>query len=71
MDTLLTLPEVADRLRVSEDTLRHWRYVGTGPISIKIGRHVRYRPEDVSAWVDAQAESPQPAACAGRVRPAS
>lgn len=64
MDRLLLLPEVAERLRQSPDTLRYWRSTGTGPASGKLGRRVVYREADVDAWVDAQfaADEPSPAA---------
>jgi excisionase family DNA binding protein len=51
---LLTLHEVAELLRVPEATLRYWRHCKTGPNSYKIGRHVRYRQQDVHAWLRGQ-----------------
>lgn len=51
---LLTLPEVAQRTRIPEDTLRYWRHLGTGIPSARIGRRVMYRAADVEAWIDAQ-----------------
>jgi excisionase family DNA binding protein len=53
MERLLTLGEVADQLGVPEASLRYWRHIGTGPPSIKVGRHVRYRPTDINAWLRA------------------
>jgi DNA-binding transcriptional MerR regulator len=50
-DELMTLVEVAEVLRVPQATLRYWRYLGTGPGSFKIGRHVRYRRVDVVTWL--------------------
>lgn len=54
MDRLLTLPEVAEMLRTSPDTLRYWRHVGAGPRSGKLGRRVIYREADVLAFLDEQ-----------------
>jgi excisionase family DNA binding protein len=51
---LLTLHEVAELLRVPDATLRYWRHCKTGPNSYKIGRHVRYRRQDVHAWLRGQ-----------------
>jgi excisionase family DNA binding protein len=51
---LLTLHEVAELLRVREATLRYWRHCKTGPTSYKIGRHVRYRRQDVHEWLRGQ-----------------
>jgi excisionase family DNA binding protein len=46
----LTDVEVAARLGVSRYTVRSWRLKGTGPRFLKMGRAVRYRAEDVSAY---------------------
>lgn len=43
----LTDIEVAARLGVSRFTVRSWRLKGEGPRFLKMGRAVRYRPEDV------------------------
>lgn len=51
---MLTLHEVAEMLRVPDATLRYWRHCKTGPDSYKIGRHVRYRRQDVHAWLRGQ-----------------
>lgn len=42
--------EVATRLGVSRFTLRAWRLKGMGPRFLKMGRAVRYRPEDVEEF---------------------
>lgn len=47
--------EVAEHLQVPEKTLAVWRSREIGPGWHKIGRHVRYRWEDVERWIDAQA----------------
>ncbi|SCF22750.1 helix-turn-helix transcriptional regulator [Micromonospora mirobrigensis] len=52
---LATPPEIATFLGVPEKTLTQWRYVKTGPRWSKVGRHVRYRWEDVEKWLDQQA----------------
>jgi excisionase family DNA binding protein len=46
----LTDVEVATRLGVSRFTLRAWRLKGHGPKFLKMGRAVRYRPEDVDEY---------------------
>ena len=58
----LTDIEVASRLGVSRFTVRSWRLKGLGPRFLKMGRAVRYRPQDVDeyerqALVETQAES--------------
>ena len=46
----LTDIEVAARLGVSRFTVRSWRFKGVGPRFLKMGRAVRYRPEDVQEY---------------------
>jgi len=48
----LTEAETADVLQVAVATLRTWRCRGCGPRFSKIGRLVRYRPEEISRYVD-------------------
>jgi excisionase family DNA binding protein len=57
---LLTLHEVAELLRVPQATLRYWRHCNTGPHSYKIGRHVRYRRQDVHDWLRGQRSAGSP-----------
>lgn len=53
---LLTLQEVADYLSVPPATLYAWRHKGTGPKGLRVGRHVRYRKNDLEAWLKEQEE---------------
>ncbi|MER5650705.1 helix-turn-helix domain-containing protein [Streptosporangium sp. NPDC023963] len=53
-DSLWGVAEASRFLRVPVATLYQWRHLGTGPESHKVGRHVRYLPEDVVAWVRRQ-----------------
>jgi hypothetical protein len=46
--------QLAGYLGVTVHALRRWRFEGRGPRFIHVGRLVRYRPEDVEAWLDAQ-----------------
>lgn len=50
-DPLMTLSEVAERLRRSEAQLRWMRHNGTGPRSAKIAGRVMYRQSDVERWI--------------------
>lgn len=50
----MTTRALADALDLPESTVRYWRHVGKGPRSIKMGRVVKYRREDVEAWIRAQ-----------------
>lgn len=51
---LATPEELADYLGVPRATLSQWRYKGTGPKTIKVGRFRRYRWSDVEAWLERQ-----------------
>lgn len=52
---LLDDVEVALRLNVSLQTVRNWRTRGEGPRYVKLGkRAVRYRPEDVEAFIEGE-----------------
>ena len=53
MDTLLTEEDVAKQLHVSVASLRRWRLERRGPQFIKVGSLVRYRPEELEAWLAA------------------
>jgi excisionase family DNA binding protein len=56
-DTLHTLAEVAELLRVPPATLRYWRHLGSGPRSFRVGRHVRYYRTDVADWLRTQRDA--------------
>jgi excisionase family DNA binding protein len=49
---LLSPDEVAGQLGVPVATLANWRSGGVGPVYLRVGRHVRYRPADLEAWLD-------------------
>lgn len=56
MEALLSIKDLANYLQVPERTLRAWRAKGSGPRSIKLGKHVRYRETDVAAWLNRQSQ---------------
>jgi predicted DNA-binding transcriptional regulator AlpA len=51
---MLTPTELGTMLHKTPASLAQWRYMGFGPQFVKIGRAVRYRDSDVTAWLDAQ-----------------
>lgn len=55
-DPLIAPPSLAAELGVPESTLAQWRYLGRGPRYLKIGRHVRYRRSDITAWIETKVE---------------
>jgi len=38
----------------SVETVYQWRRKRTGPRGFRVGRHLRFDPADVRAWVDSQ-----------------
>jgi hypothetical protein len=50
---LLTERDVAQKLNLSLASLRRWRLEQRGPLFMKIGSLVRYRPEDLASWISA------------------
>lgn len=51
---LLSTKEVAGILVVPVNTLYCWRYKGTGPKAYRVGKHLRYRLEEVIAWLESE-----------------
>lgn len=56
--TVITKPlstdEVAEATGIPAGTLRYMRHCNTGPRSYTLGRSVRYDPQDVQQWIEAQ-----------------
>ncbi|WP_406317192.1 helix-turn-helix transcriptional regulator [Streptomyces sp. NBC_00118] len=50
----LTPVDLADILSVPVETVYQWRRKHTGPRGFRVGRHVRFDPEDVRVWVESQ-----------------
>ncbi|ADP79352.1 helix-turn-helix transcriptional regulator [Pseudofrankia inefficax] len=55
-DRLWTVGDLAEYLGVPVNTIYKWRTTGEGPTGLRIGRHVRYRREDVTAWLATRAD---------------
>lgn len=53
-DRLLTVQELSEYLGVPVATLYKWRYQRQGPPGFRVGRHVRYRWNDVEQWLEEQ-----------------
>lgn len=57
---LLRQAEAAELLGVSEETLRAWRKLKRGPAWIRYSsRSVRYRRDDLDAWLDENRRDPK------------
>lgn len=50
----LTVKDLAKREGVSPQTVYQWNRHGTGPRYMHIGRHCKYRIEDVLAWEESR-----------------
>ena len=57
LEPLLGTADVARLLGVPVKTVLTWRHKGIGPQGFRVGKHVRYRPEDVRRWLDSLAGS--------------
>jgi excisionase family DNA binding protein len=52
METLLTIDDVARIIGVSRDHFKLMRRAGDSPVEVRLGhRTVRFRPQDVDAWL--------------------
>jgi excisionase family DNA binding protein len=56
---MLTVQELADLLQIPTKTIYTWRYKGIGPPAVPMGKYLRFRAEDVAAWLDARADVPR------------
>jgi predicted DNA-binding transcriptional regulator AlpA len=54
LETLLNEHDVARISGLSVASVRRWRLLRQGPRYIKIGSAVRYRSEDISAWLSSR-----------------
>jgi len=50
IDPLWTVDDAARYLRVPVKTLYQWKWRGEGPPVRKMGRHLRYDPDEVQHW---------------------
>jgi len=54
LETLLNEHDVARITGLSVASVRRWRLYRQGPKYLKIGAAVRYKPEDISAWLESR-----------------
>jgi len=61
MEHLLDISQVSEAAGLPKATLYQQRHrrVGIGALAIRVGRHLRWRPGDIEAWLDAQSEKAQ------------
>lgn len=61
-DRYLTPEDIAEIFDVPKETVYQWRRKRTGPPGFRIGKHVRYDPADVRAYVTQRKSADQDAA---------
>ncbi len=54
IDALLNEYDVARILGMSVASVRRWRLLRQGPKYLKIGAAVRYKSEEISAWLESR-----------------
>jgi hypothetical protein len=57
----LTLQEVVEHYRTTENNVRYWRHLGYGPKGVKVGRRVLYPRAEVERF-DRELLQQQPSA---------
>ena len=58
---LLKAADVANILNTSAGNLAKLRFIGKGPTYVRVGRLIRYRREDVEAFIEAGRTDPREA----------
>jgi excisionase family DNA binding protein len=53
----MSIADLATYLDVPVATIYRWRYRRQGPLGYRIGRHVRYRTDDIERWLEAQRDA--------------
>lgn len=53
-EALWSIDELAEYLGVPARTIYAWRYKRLGPPALRLGKHLRFRREDVEAWLAEQ-----------------
>lgn len=48
---LLTEEELSQMLNVTTRTLTVWRSEGKGPASVRLGKNIFYRDQDIRTWI--------------------
>jgi predicted DNA-binding transcriptional regulator AlpA len=58
-ERFLSVEALAEWLDVPPKTIHTWRYKGKGPPAFRVGRFLRFDPDDVRAWLDRQRVDPE------------
>ena len=55
---LVDTRRAASLLGLDHATLQNWRCRGEGPPFIRLGRAIRYRPDDLETWIESHRVAP-------------
>lgn len=58
-ENYLNTEQTAKLIGIRKRTLDRWRFVGQGPVFLKLGGRVLYRESDVHAWAASKAVHPE------------
>ncbi|MFD4140241.1 helix-turn-helix domain-containing protein [Streptomyces sp. NPDC058572] len=61
-DRYLTPDDIAEIFDVPKETVYQWRKKRVGPPGFRIGKHLRYDPDDVRTYVASRKDTDQEAA---------
>ena len=56
----LSREEVASRLGLHPETLRRWALKDEGPPALRIGKLLRYREDELEAWLESRRVGGEP-----------
>ena len=54
IEELWSIQDVSRYLQIPVKTLYRWRGQGHGPKARRLGKHLRYNPEDVRVWFESR-----------------
>ena len=54
IEPLLSVSDLSRILQIPTATIYQWHYRGIGPTPIRVGKHLRWRPREVDAWLRQQ-----------------
>ena len=61
LEEVLTTSELAEYLKVTRQVIYDLRHAGQGPRGVHVGKELRYKVSDISAWLE-QRSDPLPKA---------
>jgi DNA-binding transcriptional MerR regulator len=54
IEELWSIQDVSRYLKIPVKTLYRWRCQGYGPKARRLGKHLRYKPDDVRVWFESR-----------------